>query len=55
MGKVSVKFVDKVTTYFMPNSFLSIIMRLCDSVEKHGTARQSWDDNMLHAHCVMGD
>ena len=48
------KFVDKITTHIMFNKFFSRkSCRLCDNVHKYGTARQTTDDNMAHALCML--
>jgi hypothetical protein len=36
----------------MFNIFFSKPCRLCDNVEKYGTARQATDDNTAHALCM---
>jgi len=46
--------VEKITTHFMFNNFFYEVLSLWDNVGKYCAAGQATDDNMAHAHCMLG-
>jgi hypothetical protein len=50
-AKVLEKFKTHIVCSITP--FFRKLCRLCDNVEKYGTAGQATDDNMAQVHCML--
>jgi len=50
------KVVEKIETHILGSIFFfPKTCRLWDNVEKYSRAGQVTDDNMAHAHCMLGN
>jgi len=54
MRNISDKVLEKIKLYFLFNNVLQQSWGLWNNVEKYCRAWQVTDDNMAHAHCMLG-